>query len=56
MREGEFCQRLRQITERFVKHESSWDELWRTFRFGFYVDELPEGFSGPSASFLGRDL
>jgi hypothetical protein len=51
VREDEFSQRLREITERFVKHESSWDELWRTFCLGFYADEVPEGFSGPSASY-----
>jgi|GEM_PF-4254700 hypothetical protein len=51
MREEEFRQRHWHITGRFVKHEASWDELWRTFCFGFYTDETPDGLSGPIAKF-----
>jgi len=43
MREEDFFNRLRQVTERFLSHEATWDELWRTFCLGFYTEQLPEG-------------
>jgi hypothetical protein len=52
MCEEAFFRRLRQVSERFVNYEVAWDELWRTFCFGFYTDEMPEGdLSGPVADF-----
>src|ERR1700722_19955078 len=49
MGEDDVVRRLREVTERFLRHEAAWSELWHTFcGGGAYTEEFPEGVLSPS--------